>query len=100
MFLGGFQMNCHRCGNPFTPAQKISRQETCLKCGEYLHCCLNCRFYSETAYQKCREEQAEYVNDKHSANFCEYFTPSDSPSAKSSEQKAARDRLDGLFKKK
>jgi hypothetical protein len=97
---GGIQMICHQCGAQITSAQKIGRQEICAKCGQNLHCCLNCTFFAESAYHQCREDQAEFVNDKDSANFCDYFQPADEVKVSSALKEDARKRLDQLFKKK
>ncbi|MBN1481467.1 hypothetical protein EH223_03805 [candidate division KSB1 bacterium] len=72
-------MKCHECGDIITlePGRKIFRQDTCLKCGSYLRCCLNCKLYDPLAWKECHEPQAERVNDKEMANFCEYFTPAE-----------------------
>ena len=93
-------MNCHSCGKEIPPSGKIGRQETCVKCSGSLHCFLNCRFYAESAYHRCREEQAEFVNDKSGANFCDYFEPGESrPVRTDAQRESARKRLDDLFKK-
>jgi hypothetical protein len=93
-------MRCHHCGFEVEVKEKIGRQEPCPKCGSYLHCCLNCRFYDEAAYHQCREPEAEWVSDKASANFCDYFEPGDSGKTKSSSKAdEARKKLDDLFKK-
>jgi predicted RNA-binding Zn-ribbon protein involved in translation (DUF1610 family) len=93
-------MNCHSCGKEIQPAGKIGRQEPCPKCGAILHCCLNCRFFSEPAHHQCREEQAEFVNDKSGANFCDFFEPAGTRSAKTDAQRdLARKKLEDLFKK-
>jgi len=77
--FGVQQMFCHHCGFEIKVDHRICRQETCPKCGSYLHCCLNCRFYDPASYHQCRETQAEWVSEKDSANFCDYFEPSDFP---------------------
>jgi hypothetical protein len=93
-------MICHDCGASLQPSGKIGRQEMCPKCGAALHCCLNCRFYAESAFHQCREEQAEFVNDKTGANFCDYFQVSESIPAKTdSRREEAKKKLDDLFKK-
>ncbi len=93
-------MNCHACGASLQPSGKIGRQQTCPKCGAILHCCLNCRFYAESACHQCREEQAEFVSDKSSANFCDYFEAGAAKTMKTDSQKEnARKKLDDLFKK-
>ena len=94
-------MYCHHCGHEIIIKHKLGRQETCPKCDSYLHCCLNCRFYDTAAYHQCRETQAEWVQDKASANFCDYFESGDSKgSSKSSKVDEARKKLDQLFKNK
>ena len=94
------QMKCYRCGFDVETVEKISRQKACPKCGVYLHCCLNCRFYDEAAYHRCRETEAEWVSDKKSANFCDYFEPRESKKSDcSSRSEEARRKLDQLFKK-
>ena len=92
-------MNCHKCGCKVDTKEKIGRQQICPECGEYLHCCLNCRFYSETAHHQCREPQAEWVSDKTMGNFCDYFEPGKSSgSPQSSTAEDAKKKLDDLFK--
>ena len=94
-------MFCHHCGSRVESKDKIGRQEACPKCGSYLHCCLNCRFYNEAAYHQCRETQAEWVTDKKMGNYCEYFEPSDKePAGRTDKAEEARQKLDQLFKKK
>lgn len=91
-------MICHNCGAENTEREKVGREQTCSGCNAWLHCCLNCRFYAPGAAQQCRETEADYVGNKKGANFCEYFTPADSPSAKdASRAEEARQRLKDLF---
>jgi hypothetical protein len=93
-------MQCYHCGFQIEIKDKIGRQITCAKCGSFLHCCLNCRFYSIKAYHQCRESQAEWVNDKKAANFCEYFKSSEKESsATKSKDDDSRRKLDQLFNK-
>lgn len=99
-------MRCHRCGKKFDSAGRISRNDPCPGCGVPLHACLNCRFYSESAYHQCRESEAEFVSDKESANVCDYFEPGRDeasgakPGSDAAARKAeARKKLDHLFKK-
>jgi hypothetical protein len=97
---GEIHMTCHHCGFEVSAVRKIGRQETCAKCGLYLHCCLNCRFYAENANRQCREEQAEFVSDKRAANFCDYFEPAKSGAGRNTaSNEDARRKLEQLFKK-
>jgi len=92
---------CYKCGKEIKISGRIGRQQQCPNCGVYLHCCLNCVFYSPNAYHQCRESEAEFVSDKKSANFCSYFRPSskkvDMDNRRAEE---ARKKLEELFKKK
>jgi len=36
--------------------------------------CRQCRFYDSTISDQCREDDAEPVTDKETANFCDYFS--------------------------
>jgi hypothetical protein len=94
-------VTCYRCGSEIEISGKPSRQELCPKCSAYLHCCLNCEFYDPNAHQQCREPQAELVQDKEGANFCDYFRPlaKARTTPATSRQEEARRRLDQLFKK-
>jgi len=96
-------MKCHECGVEIVieVGKKIFRQDTCKKCGSYLHCCLNCELYDPVAWKECREPQAMRVNDKAVANFCEYFIPAQANKVTGTRRAdKARNKLDDLFKKK
>jgi len=49
------------------------RTESCHRCGADLKVCLNCASYAARAAHQCRDQRAEPVEEKHMANFCEYF---------------------------
>ena len=94
-------MTCYRCGSEIPVRDRIGRQETCSRCGVYLHCCLNCRFYDPNAHHQCRETEIEWVSDKESANFCDYFEPGDSQKSQRTDRaEEARKKLDQLFRDK
>jgi hypothetical protein len=94
-------MNCHACGAEIPAAEKIFREDTCAGCGRPLHCCRNCHFFDPAVFHECREPQAEWVGDKGSANFCEYFRPGAAKGgARKPAPEAARRKLDDLFRKK
>lgn len=48
------------------------RSETC-ECGADLKVCLNCVSYDPKVAYKCRDRRADPVEEKHLANYCEYF---------------------------
>ncbi len=93
-------MNCHGCGAVTEVEGRVRREDVCGSCGRPLRCCLNCEMYAPTAHNKCHEPQAEWVADRETANFCEYFTPSTRGSIDAAVDKAgqARKKLDDLFK--
>jgi hypothetical protein len=64
---------CSGCGKEVSVEGKVSRRSTCSQCGAYLHACVNCFFHSPGSHNDCREPQADFVRDKSTANFCEFF---------------------------
>jgi hypothetical protein len=93
-------LSCHRCGNSLDELSlPLTRLDECPACGCQLHVCLMCRSYDPKAPTGCTEDDAIEVRDKKSANFCDYFEPSESayrPGAMQADQ-AARSKLAGLF---
>ena len=98
---------CQNCGAPYavSPGGVVGRTATCESCGRDLHACVNCAHYDPKAYNECHEPNAERVDDRRSANFCDYFkvvtTKPSAPgqSAAALREQAARDKLNSLFKK-
>jgi hypothetical protein len=95
---------CHKCGAEMrvTPGQKILRRDACPQCGADLHCCYNCQFYDPGKHNQCAETQAEYVQYKEEANFCDHFQPG-APSGRPGRTAGprgdeARRKFDSLFK--
>lgn len=92
---------CHQCQTPLDLEEPIGRRDTCAHCGADARCCLNCTFYAVHAADACREPNAEPIQHKDRANFCEFFALAQSTT--SPVQPAAPDalaRLDALFKSK
>jgi hypothetical protein len=68
-------LHCHRCKKPI-PVDlliPVSRQDVCRSCFSDVRCCLHCEYYDISAYNQCRESQAERIVEKTKANFCGYF---------------------------
>ena len=64
--------HCWKCGTEYKLGGSPGRSETC-DCGADLKVCLNCVSHdSKVAYQ-CRDRRADLVEEKHLANYCEYF---------------------------
>ncbi len=69
---------CFFCKKEVVIEGKVMFRDTCPSCGRDLHICMNCRFYDENYYNKCREPRAEWVSDREKSNYCEYFEFKDS----------------------
>ena len=97
---GGKEMNvCALCKKGVETGKYFSRKSECPHCGGDLHICLNCRFYSETAHNKCLETKAEFQRSREKANFCDYFVFRESGPASSDKTKEdAMKKLNDLFK--
>ena len=97
-------MNCWKCGHRVETIERIGFHAHCPQCDWPLHVCRNCSLYDPDYNNQCRETMAERVVDKERSNFCEYFAPRAHSGAaggsKPTPERAARERLDALFKKK
>ena len=92
--------HCWKSGAEYTLAGTPGRSETCL-CGADLKVCLNCVSYDPKVAYQCRDRRAEWVEEKHTANYCEYFEMArrefTAPAAESSRAQQARDQLRQLL---
>ena len=95
--------HCHKCGWEYTLSGQPGRSEACPQCGADLKVCLNCIHYAPRLAYQCRERRAEPVEEKHLANYCEYFemarrvwTPKTEPGHDQREQ-SARESLRRLL---
>ena len=88
---------CHKCGTT-VELEKVFRRDECPKCTSDLHVCLNCRFYDQTKANACMETQAEGVQEKGRANYCDYFSFRDA-GAQQAGKETTRKLWDELFKK-
>jgi hypothetical protein len=62
---------------------------------------LNCRFYLETAHNKCTEPRAEFQRSRDKANFCDYFQYKEGGAGRGSggpTKDAVKKDFDDLFK--
>jgi hypothetical protein len=65
--------HCHACGWEWSLSGQPGRSETCPQCRADLRVCLNCVHHDRRAAHQCRERRAEPVEEKASANFCDWF---------------------------
>ena len=92
--------SCHRCGAPVNSVERVGRRDTCLSCGNDLHCCLNCAFYDVALHNQCREPQAERQVQKEIGNFCDSFSFTERAATPVRKESGARDKLEALFGKR
>ena len=93
-------ITCAFCNREIEFEGRVSRNDTCPKCGRDLHCCLQCKFYDSGAYNECKEVMAERTVDKERANICEYFILRGSHESGGDKKGAAKKALEELFRKK
>jgi predicted RNA-binding Zn-ribbon protein involved in translation (DUF1610 family) len=93
---------CALCKREVEIDKFFTRKSTCPQCGEDLHICLNCKFYSETSHNKCLEPKAEHQRTRDKTNFCDYFQFSEGRASSSrggvDPADEARKKLKDLFK--
>ena len=89
--------SCWNCTNPIAD-DDFGRQDTCQSCGRDTKVCKNCDFYDVSAYNECKENQAERVVEKEKSNFCDYFRPLRGVRSNNG-QKDAFAAAEALFKK-
>jgi hypothetical protein len=64
--------HCWKCGTEYKLGGSPGRSEAC-DCGADLKVCLNCVSYDPKVAYQCRDRRADPVEEKHVANYCEYF---------------------------
>lgn len=70
-------MECFGCRAQISLASgdSLGFRAECEGCGFDLHVCLHCVHHDPSAYNGCREPNAERVADFDRANRCDYFQP-------------------------
>ena len=92
--------NCYFCGTEIPTDKKIYRTTLCSSCGNPLKICYHCRFYDAQAPHGCKEHIVEPVQNKETANFCDYFVPAESTKSRKNrdeDHKSAVDTFNSLF---
>jgi len=98
--MASHQYQCHQCGSLNTFVSPLGRREECFKCHSDAHACKNCEHYDPKVYNECRETQADFVQEKSRANFCDYFQIRSPGSAGKNPQADLMSAAEALFKKK
>jgi hypothetical protein len=95
-------VRCFACDTAIAlgAGERVGFRDTCDRCGADLHVCRNCAHHDPSAYNECRESQAERVSARDRANRCDWFAPGGrAGGGVAAEQGRARSALDSLFKK-
>jgi hypothetical protein len=92
--------HCWKCGREYKLSGSPGRSESC-ECGADLKVCRNCVSYDARVAYQCRDRRAEPVEEKHLANYCEYFEmirrEYAAPAEGNSREDKARETLKKLF---
>lgn len=94
-----FCFSCQKTIEVFA-AIPVGRRDECDSCGADVHVCKNCVHYDRSAYNECREPQADVVKEKDRANFCDYFSASDKKGTAGDAKVDLLAQAEALFKKK
>ncbi|MCL2137981.1 MAG: hypothetical protein FWH41_00440 [Treponema sp.] len=86
---------CWYCGSPVIDQEPFGRSLVCAECGKDIRACKNCRFYLSEARGNCSETNAEPVNDKERANFCDWFSLNDKYRKKTESYKTESYKTEG-----
>jgi predicted RNA-binding Zn-ribbon protein involved in translation (DUF1610 family) len=96
---------CKKCGETIPRAEQLAAGESCPKCGNPLHSCLQCKSFDPSLRFECSENMKlkERIADKNAANECRWFgaaTSFDMTGRKAADSPAtARAAFEALFKK-
>lgn len=67
-------MNCTVCGMLLNVLEeRVGFRDCCPGCGNALHSCKNCKFYTPGRRNDCMIPDTDYIANKDGANFCEEF---------------------------
>jgi hypothetical protein len=91
---------CWRCGASLAELTlPLRRREECPACRAELHSCRMCVAWEPRLPRKCREQDAEEVKAKDTANFCDWFRPRTGAfdAALAAAERQAQSQLASLF---
>ncbi|MEY4616506.1 MAG: hypothetical protein RJB66_1466 [Pseudomonadota bacterium] len=89
---------CFSCGKSLNLGAEVGRREECPSCRADVHVCKNCTWYDRSAYNECREPQADVVREKDRSNFCDYFKIGDKSAVAGPSKEDLRAQAEALFK--
>ncbi len=92
-------LNCPACEGALLATEPLSYRESCEHCHADLHACKYCKNYDSTAYNECREPQAERVIDKEKNNRCDEYKINSNKTIFKSASEDLLQQAEALFKK-
>lgn len=93
-------LNCFSCGKPVPISGVIGRRDECPSCHADIHVCKNCQHYDPKVYNECKEPQADRIQERDRANFCDYFTAGSAAGGSGKSAVDLKAAAEALFKKK
>jgi len=96
------ELLCFKCGkaNSLGADGRVGRKDDCESCGTDLHSCKNCGHYDSKIYNECRETQADRVQEKERANFCDHFVARTNGANAGTAAQDLKSAAEALFRKK
>ena len=93
-------IECHSCkkGLNLEASGRVMRSDECPHCYANIHCCKMCDFYDKSAYNDCRESNADRILEKEMANFCDYFILCSAGKSGDNKKDDLLDAANSLFK--
>lgn len=91
---------CFSCAKEITVSGVVGFREECAHCGADVRACKNCEFFDKSAYNECRETQADRILEKERSNRCDFFKIKTNQQNAISEKEKQRALAESLFKKK
>ncbi len=98
--MASHQYQCFQCGTLNSFVAPLGRREECSKCHSDAHSCKNCEHYDPKVYNECKETQADFVQEKERANFCDYFAVRGQGSQVKQQSLDHKAAAEALFKKR
>ena len=90
-------ITCFKCQHQWSYEGVLGRRDDCPSCSWDAHVCKNCQHYAPNFHHECRENQADYVQEKERSNYCDYFLANGQKGPGTSEADSAKAKLAGMF---
>ena len=97
--MASHQFQCFQCQSLNSYVAPLGRREECSNCHSDAHVCKNCEHYDPKLYNECRETQADVIQIKDRANFCDFFQVRSEQGTAKQQAKDLLAAAESLFKK-